>query len=88
MATVIGDIMAPIGKYIKDGEEKTRWLKCGILLQTDNGQRIKLEALPVGVEAGGLWLSVFEPRDNTNQTAKPAQNRSQEQAPAQPDVPF
>ena len=84
--------MAPVGKYIKNGEEKTKWLKCGILLETDNGMRIKLEALPVGVDPGGLWMSVFEPRDNTHQTAKPAQNRSQEQAapkPAsEPDVPF
>ena len=39
MAKVIGDIMFPGGKYIKDGEEKTRWLKCGVLLETEKGMR-------------------------------------------------
>jgi hypothetical protein len=60
VATVLGKLMCPNGKYIKDGEEKTSWLRCGILLQTDNGMRVKLESLPLHAPEGGLWLSVFE----------------------------
>ena len=57
MATIIGDIMAPTGKYAgQDGQEKTRWLKCGILLQTDNGFRIKMEAMPIGIPDFEGWL--------------------------------
>jgi hypothetical protein len=93
MARVVGDICAPLGKYIdrQTQEEKTKWGKCGILLETDNGMRIKLDMLPAQVGESGLWLSVFEPRDNQGsgqaQQQKPAQNRS-ESAPTQPDVPF
>ena len=80
MAKVIGDLMAPNGKYIKDGEEKTRWLKCGILLQTDNGIRAKIECMPVGVPEDGLWLSCFEKR---TEPAKP-----KPQSAEQDDIPF
>ena len=78
MATVIGDLMAPNGKYLKDGQEKTRWLKCGVVLQTDNGLRVKLECIPVGVGEDGLWMSVFEKDDQRPaQQAKPAQKPAQ-----------
>jgi hypothetical protein len=59
---VIGDIMFPTGKYqTREGEEKTRWLKCGVLMQnTEGNYRIKLEAMPLGVEPDGAWFAVFE----------------------------
>lgn len=86
MAKVLGDLMAPNGQYIKDGEEKTRWLKCGILLETDKGMRAKLEVLPVGIPEGGLWLSVFEkdndqPRQEKPSTSQPAAPDGQEPMP-------
>ena len=83
MTRVIGDVMFPGGKYIKDGEEKTRWLKCGVLLETDNGMRLKIESMPVGVAPGEGWFSIFEPRDKPQAAAeKPAQQA------AEPDIPF
>jgi hypothetical protein len=89
MAKVIGDVMYPSGKFIKDGEEMTRWLKVGILLETDRGMRIKLDAIPVVTGDSGLWMSVFEPRDQPRANPAPAAQA----APAasqdgQPDIPF
>jgi len=62
MATIIGDICAPTGKYIdkSTNEEKTSWARCGVLMQTDKGFRIKLDTVPVGGEQQGVWFSVFE----------------------------
>ena len=89
MATIIGDIMCPTGKYnTQDGQEKTRWLKCGIMLQTDNGFRIKMEAMPVGVADFEGWFSVFEKK---NDQAKPQQQEGFRAPPAaatDSDVPF
>ena len=64
MATVIGKICAPTGTYIKDGTEKTSWTKCGVLMETDKGFRIKMDAYPV-VSDG--WFAVFE-EDNQPQS--------------------
>lgn len=76
MATIIGDIVAPGGKYLKDGQEKTRWLKCGVLMQTDKGFRIKLESLPVGGGSEqGLWLNVFEKDDKPRPQGSSSNNR-------------
>ena len=62
----IYDVMSPIGKYTNnDGQEKTRWLKCGMIVKTAAGKvALKLDALPVapmGGEEGGLWLQLFTP---------------------------
>ena len=93
MATIIGDIMCPTGKYTtQDGQEKNRWLKCGIMLQTDNGFRIKMEAMPVGVADFEGWFSVFDKKnDQPNQKASGGQAQQQgfRNAPAEEsDVPF
>lgn len=59
---VVGDIMFPGGKYnTREGEEKTRWVKCGTLLRNAEGKfRIKLDAIPLGIQPDGGWFSVFE----------------------------
>jgi hypothetical protein len=52
-------------KYEKDGQEKTAYQKCGIVLVKPDGKiSINLSALPVGCPAGDLWLSAMEPRQN------------------------
>lgn len=74
MARKVGRIVAPNGSYEKDGQQKTRWLTCGTLLKTDNGLRIKMDAIPV--ESDG-WFSVFTDDD------KPQASQDNE-----PDLPF
>lgn len=92
------DIMAPIGKYEKNGQEKTRWLKCGMVVQTQAGKlAIKLEGLPVapmpaeGATDAGLWLQCFEPNqpeDNLHTAPAPQGGFRQPamQAPPMPNV--
>ena len=86
MAKIIGKIMSPTGKYIKDGEEKTSWSRCGVLMQTPNGFRIKLDVIPIG---GDGWFTVFEDDDKGSQSqprSRPAQG--QQQVGDQDDIPF
>lgn len=58
------EAMAKNGSYVKDGQEKTKWHKCGVVLEGDKGMSLKIESLPVNFDG---WLSFFEPRD----TVKP-----------------
>ena len=78
MAKVIGHLCAPTGNYIKDGQEKTSWTKCGILMETEKGFRVKLDTVPVGGSEQGIWFSVFDP-DPPSQRQGSAQ-----QAPSRP----
>ena len=84
MSKVIGDVMFPNGKYLKDGEEKTRWLKCGVLLETDKGMRLKLECIPLGIEPGSGWFSIFEKKDDHPKT----QSVKTEKPNTQDEIPF
>lgn len=45
----------------RDGNEKTRYINVGALLERDDGSRtLKLESIPVGFNG---WINFFEPRD-------------------------
>jgi hypothetical protein len=71
---LVGDICAPVGKYMQDGVEKTRWRRCGALLQNDEGKyRINMELFPaVSDPESGCWLAVFEKDSQQQKPAKPA----------------
>ena len=97
MAKLVGEIMYPNGKYNTQEGEKTRWLKCGVLLETDKGFRIKLEAMPVGAtQVGangepqdGLWFNVFEPREKQQDGFRDKPAAAKTKAPSQDDdIPF
>jgi hypothetical protein len=89
MAKKIGNLCAPNGTYIKDGEERTSWIRCGVLLETDKGFRVKLDTIPVGGEGHGIWFSVFEDDQGHGQGSapKPAQKPSQDVDPDR-EIPF
>ena len=88
MATILGDVCAPTGKYIKEGEEKTSWAKCGVLMQTEKGYRIKLDTVPLGGEGQGIWFSVFEKREQGQGSAPQSSSKpSQEVGDGEP-MPF
>jgi hypothetical protein len=88
MAKVIGDICAATGKYIKDGEEKSSWAKCGVLLQTDNGFRIKLDTIPVGGVEQGIWLSVFEKEGQSQGSGQKTPPPASQGVPDDDQMPF
>jgi len=93
------DVVATIGQYEKDGQTKYVTRNVGAVIQTSKGFRLKLDASfnPAGCprsDDGGVWLALFEPRDDQQQ-GQPQQQQRQQPArqAAQPDpydqdVPF
>ncbi len=92
------DVVATIGQYEKDGQTKYVTRNVGAVIQTSKGFRLKLDASfnPAGCprsDDGGVWLALFEPRDDQQQTQQaPRQaQRSQQAAPSDEfvdDIPF
>jgi len=93
---VIGKIAAPGGKYQgDDGQEKTRWIHCGVLIRTADGKmRLKLDAIPMNPEPNqdgkpGLWFAVFDPQQTDRQAATPpAPTPAPVTKDKDPDIPF
>jgi hypothetical protein len=55
------ELIANGGTYTnKDGQEKKRWIKCGIVVETERGMSAKIESLPVNFDG---WLMMSEPRE-------------------------
>jgi hypothetical protein len=68
MARRIGTLCAAGEKYQTRDGEKTRWIKCGVLLETDKGFRVKLDCVPLGSDG---WLNCFEDEQETTRGANP-----------------
>lgn len=68
----------------QSGEEKSRWIKCGVVVETKNGLAMKLESVPVVTDG---WFSLFEPKPRDEQQPRPQQRR-QSAGSYQEDVPF
>lgn len=58
------EIVAITGKYTKDGQEKNRYTKLGVMMDTKNGPMLKLEVIPIGWD-GWAYLNDPKPREAT-----------------------
>lgn len=71
------DLVATLGTYEKDGEKKYISRNVGMLMKTEKGWSVKLDATfnPAGAvrkDDGSVWLAVFEqkPKDGGAPKAK------------------
>lgn len=81
------DVVATVGTYEKNGEKKYITRRVGAIVSTQHGPRLKLDASfnPAGCprgEDGGVWLALFEPREQGQQ--QPAQQPQQPQQYREP----
>ena len=71
-----------------DGQEKQRWIKCGVVIDGKNCLSLKLESIPVNFDG---WLSFFEPKPREEQRPQRQQHPQQRQGgfdDMSDDVPF
>lgn len=65
--------IADVYKDKATGEEKKRWVKCGVVMETSSGgMALKLESLPVKFDG---WLQFYVPKqkdDKQQSNAAPA----------------
>ena len=80
-------VVATAGKYTdKDGNEKSRYVDMGVVMETKNGPMLKIEAVPVGWDG---WAYLNEPKekaDGERQERRPSRSRTQEADDS--DLPF
>lgn len=68
---ILFKVSAGAGKYTdKDGNEKTRYVDMGVVMETKNGPMLKLEAIPVGWD-GWAYLNEPKAREEGEQRTKP-----------------
>jgi hypothetical protein len=54
------EVIATTGTYKnRNGEEKKRWQKIGVVMQTSNGLALKMESIPVNWDG---WATLAEPK--------------------------
>jgi hypothetical protein len=82
------EVSAITGKYTdKEGKEKNRYVKMGVVLETKTGLMLKLEAIPVGFDG---WAFLNEPRDQAATGGDRPASRSAPKQESFPDddIPF
>ena len=78
------EVMASTGSYTdKNGQEKKRWVKCGIVMSTKSGGlALKMETMPVGSDG---WFSLFEPKPRDDAAPR---KQAANLADMESDIPF
>jgi hypothetical protein len=62
----IYEVTVNMGKYTKDGQEKTRYQTIGSVIETKNGPMLKLDTIPIpdtGGWNGWAFLNVPKPKE-------------------------
>lgn len=79
------EVIASTGKYTdKNGQEKNRWQKCGVVMETKNGGlALKLEVMPIGSEG---WFVLAEPKPKDD--APPKNSPKGDLSNLDDDIPF
>lgn len=76
------DVTTITGKYTDaSGAEKNRYMTIGAVIETKNGLRLKLEAVPLGWDG---WAYLNDPRPRDERGAAPAPRQA---APRQATLP-
>jgi len=71
------EVTAKNGTYTdKQGAEKNRYIKMGVVMETKNGLAVKIEVIPVGWDG---WAYLNEPREKEQQQSSPTDDD---------DIPF
>lgn len=84
--SVTYEVTAITGKYTnRDGQEKSRYLKIGVVIETKNGPMLKLEAIPTGWD-GFAYLN--EPREREEKQSQRPSRGGQQAAHDFDDAPF
>ncbi|RUF31664.1 hypothetical protein IPC1132_10970 [Pseudomonas aeruginosa] len=88
------DVVATVGQYEKDGQVKYLNRKVGVIVSTQKGYRLKLDACfnPAGCpqrsDDGGVWLALFEPNKDQPQQQQSATRQDQANDNFDDDIPF
>lgn len=74
----VADVAAVVGTYKKDGQDKQRYLNCGVMLKSDDGKCcIKLSCLPFKEDGTvASFLGVYPLKEK--EEPKPAPKQSEE----------
>jgi hypothetical protein len=81
------ELVAKAGEYESNGEKKTRWHRCGVVIERQDGSlSARIESLPIAFDG---WLNLWEPK--AKDAPPPAAKRATRAAPTldeDSDLPF
>lgn len=84
----VANLRAKAGSYMKDGEEKTRYITVGSVIESPKGRFYKLDSIPAVEFDGWLYESNLEDAPRREVPAAPAKPAAQMPANFDEDIPF
>ena len=85
MSKTLKEVTVIVGQYTNAaGETKNRYQRIGSIIETRNGEMLKLDQIPLREGGWDGWARLYEPKPKTEITKHPAP----EYAPHDDDVPF
>jgi hypothetical protein len=81
MAKIVKEISCIVGQYTNaQGENKNRYQRIGSIIETKNGEMLKLDVIPLktGSWDGWAYISDPQPKDSQPQQGQPRQAQRQQ----------
>jgi hypothetical protein len=71
MAKLLKEISVITGKYTNaSGQEKNRYTRVGSIIETKNGEMLKIDVMPLMDGGWNGWAYINEPREKDNGLSK------------------
>jgi hypothetical protein len=78
MSKVVKEISCIVGQYTNaQGEQKNRYQRIGSVINTKNGEMLKLDVIPLREGGWDGWAYMNEPRPKEDRQPAPQQQRGQ-----------
>lgn len=84
----VANLRAKAGTYMKDGEEKTRYITVGSVIESPKGRFYKLDSIPAVEFDGWLYESSLEDAPRREAPAASPKRAAQMPANFDEDIPF
>lgn len=73
MAKILKEISCVVGKYTNaEGQSKNRYQRIGSIIDTKNGEMLKIDNLPLKEGGWDGWAYINDPRPKDNQPTRSA----------------
>ena len=68
MSKVVKEISCIVGTYVnKDGQQKNRYQRIGSIIDTKNGEMLKIDVIPLKEGGWDGWCYINDPRPRDDQ---------------------
>jgi len=88
MSKIVKEVSCVVGQYVNaQGQQKNRYQRIGSIINTKNGEMLKLDVIPLREGGWDGWAYLNEPKPKEGQPQAPQRQQYDDGFPPDDDIP-